>query len=149
MMSANSVVLARIRQGENGVFGADHAEVAVARLDGMDELRRRAGRGEGRGDLAGDMAALAHAGDDDAPARRGASVDRSFESTVERFGEAFEPGDLGADDASGNGEVACRSPVALSRIALPGHAGTDRSSRPDDPFGSQTSDCPLPRHGAC
>ena len=39
----------------------------MAGLGRMDELRRRAGGGEGGGDLAGDMAALAHAGDDDAP----------------------------------------------------------------------------------
>ena len=37
----------------------------MARLGGMDELRRRAGGGEGRRDLARDVAALAHAGDDD------------------------------------------------------------------------------------
>ena len=37
----------------------------------MDEEGRRAGRGEGGGDLAADMAGLAHAGDDH-PAARGA-----------------------------------------------------------------------------
>ena len=42
----------------------DHAEVAVARLARMHEKGGRAGRGEGRGDLAPDVAGLAHAGDD-------------------------------------------------------------------------------------
>ena len=108
---------AGIRQGEDGVLGADHAEIAVARLGGVDELRRRAGRGEGRGDLAGDMAALAHPGDDDAPAHGGARVDRSSERAVERFGEAFEPGDLGADDAAGNGEIARSSVASRTRFS--------------------------------
>ncbi len=44
----------------------DHAEVAVARFAGMHEEGGRAGRGEGRGDLAPDVAGLAHAGDDQA-----------------------------------------------------------------------------------
>ena len=42
-------------------LGRDHAEIAVAGLGGMDEERRRAGGGKGRGDLAADMADLADA----------------------------------------------------------------------------------------
>ena len=61
--------LARPRQRQDHVVGGDHAEVAVARLAGMDEERGRAGRGEGRRDLAADMAGLAHAGDDHPAAR--------------------------------------------------------------------------------
>ena len=36
----------------------------MARLGGVDELRRRAGGGESGGKLLADMAAFAHAGDD-------------------------------------------------------------------------------------
>ena len=57
-------------QRQDDVVRVDHAEVAVARLAGMDVVGGRAGRGEGGGDLAADMARLAHAGDDD-PALRG------------------------------------------------------------------------------
>ena len=61
------------RPGERDITSSrrDHAEVAVARLGGMHEEGRRAGRGERRGDLGADMPALAHAGDDDAAGRRG------------------------------------------------------------------------------
>ena len=40
----------------------------MAGLGGMDEVAGRAGGGEGGGDLAPDMARLAHAGDDDVAA---------------------------------------------------------------------------------
>ena len=55
--------------GEDHVLARDHAEIAVARLGRMHEEGRRAGRGEGGGDLLADVAALADAGDDDAAAR--------------------------------------------------------------------------------
>ena len=51
---------------------------------GMDELRRRAGRGQRRGDLARDMAALADPGDDQPAARRRAQIERAPERAVER-----------------------------------------------------------------
>ena len=49
----------------------------------MDEERGRAGRGEGRGDLAADMAGLAHAGDDHAAARAVDEIDRGDEGAAE------------------------------------------------------------------
>ena len=52
---------AGVRDGDEHVAALDHAEVAVARLGRMHEVRRRAGAGEGRGDLARDVAGLAHA----------------------------------------------------------------------------------------
>ena len=70
---------ARPRQRHDDVVGRDHAEVAVARLAGMNEKRRRSGRGEGRGDLAGDVAGLAHAGDDDAALGGADQFDRGDE----------------------------------------------------------------------
>ena len=57
---------ARPRQRHDDVVGRDHAEIAMARFAGMHEKRRRSGGGQGRRDLAGDVAGLAHAGDDDA-----------------------------------------------------------------------------------
>ena len=97
--------LARIRQGEHRVAGADHAEIAVARLGGMDEQRRRAGRGEGRGDLARDMAALADAGDDEPAARprRTGRAPRRMRRRARR--ELLQPVDLGADHPARDGKV--------------------------------------------
>ena len=61
--------LARPRDRQHDVAVLHHAEVAVAGFGGVHEGRRPAGRGERRGDLARDMAGLAHAGDDDPPRR--------------------------------------------------------------------------------
>ena len=58
--------LARPGDGDDGVVGRDHAEVAVARLAAMHEECRRAGRSKGGGNLLPDVAALADAGDDHA-----------------------------------------------------------------------------------
>ena len=78
----------------------------MARLGGVDELRRSAGRGQGGGDLAGDMPALADAGDDQPAAGRGAQVERLSEGAVEGARELFQSLDLGADDPAGHREVA-------------------------------------------
>ncbi len=47
----------------------------MAGFGGVDELRGAARGGQGGGDLAGDVAAFAHAGDDDAPFSRLEAVD--------------------------------------------------------------------------
>ncbi len=60
---------ARPGERHDRVVAGDHAEIAVARLARMHEIGGRSGRGEGGRDLAADMAALAHAGDDHAAAR--------------------------------------------------------------------------------
>ena len=62
------VAFAGVRQRQHHVRIGDHAQVAVAGFAGMHVERRGAGRCEGRGDLAGDMARLAHAGADHAAA---------------------------------------------------------------------------------
>ncbi len=67
---------AGIGQRQDRVVDADHAEIAVACLRRVDELSRRAGRGERRGDLARDMPAFADAGDDQ-PAARPRRTDRA------------------------------------------------------------------------
>ena len=84
-------------QGDDHVVRPHHAEIAVARLGGMHVMGRRAGRGEGGGDLARDVARLAHAGDDDA-----ALGMRRFAST-----------------ASANGRRRGRSPIASIRTPRP------------------------------
>jgi hypothetical protein len=56
-----------IGNGNQGIVGGDHAEVAVRRFGRMHEQRRRAGRGQRGGDLAADVAGFADAGHDDAP----------------------------------------------------------------------------------
>ena len=58
--------LAGVRYREHHVVCGDHAQVTVTRLAGMNEEGRASGTRQGRSDLAGDMAGLAHAGDDDA-----------------------------------------------------------------------------------
>jgi len=77
----------------------------MARLDRMDELRRGARRGEGRGNFPRDMAALTQSRDDNAPARCSAGIDSGFECSVKAFGEAFEPGDFSTDHPPGDGEI--------------------------------------------
>ena len=58
---------ARIADRQYHVLARDHAQVAMAGFTGVDEERRRAGGRQRRGDLAADVARLAHAGNDDAP----------------------------------------------------------------------------------
>ena len=99
--------LARPRQRQHHVVAGDHAEVAVAGLGRMDEEGRRAGRGERGGDLAADMAALAHAGDDD-PAGGGAddldgAGEGGGEPVFEGGEQRVEPGALGGDGAQRRG----------------------------------------------
>ena len=107
--------LAGIGQSEDRVLGADHAEVAVAGFRRMDELRRLAGRGQRRGDLARDMAALADPGHDQPAARRRAQIEGAPERAVERARQPFEPGDLGAQHAPADIEVASqRRPASVA-----------------------------------
>ncbi len=68
--------LARIGQRQHRVARHDHAQVAVRGLGRVDEQRRRAGGGERGGDLAGDQAGLAHAGDHHAAGGARQQIDR-------------------------------------------------------------------------
>jgi hypothetical protein len=67
-MVSSSALSPELEKRDQHVVAGDHAEVAMAGLGRMDEVGRGAGAGQGRGDLAPDMAGLAHAADDDAPA---------------------------------------------------------------------------------
>ena len=74
-----------IRQGEDRIIEADHAEVAVACLGRMDEKGRGPGRGQRRRDLPRDMAAFAHSSDDQPAPHRRADIEREPERAVERL----------------------------------------------------------------
>ena len=72
----------------NTSSSGDHAEVAVRGLGRVDEQRRRAGRGQRGRDLAGDMAGLADAGDDDAPLAGKQELHRSYKGIGGAVGDA-------------------------------------------------------------
>ena len=86
--------LARPGQRHDGVVARDHAEVAVAGLARMHEEGRRAGRGEGGGDLLGHVPALADAGDDHAALgggeRRHGPAESRAQFLVERAPQALQ-----------------------------------------------------------
>ena len=78
-------------------------------LGGVKEVGGRAGRAQGGGDLAGDEAALADAGEHDAPAvidglidEVDGSIQRGTHRTVEAVGEGGEGGRLDAH------QIGCR-----------------------------------------
>ena len=77
------VGLAGVRQCQHLVLAGDHADVAVAGLGRVQEEGGRAGAREGRGDLAGDVAGLAHAGHDHAAAAALKETARAHEVLVE------------------------------------------------------------------
>ncbi len=79
-------------QGDQHVIRRDHAEIAMAGLGSMHEKRRGAGGGEGGGELAADMPALAHAGDDDPPARILDQPHRPLDTFAERAVQGIEQG---------------------------------------------------------
>jgi hypothetical protein len=99
--------LARPGERDHDVLRADHAEIAVARLGRMDEMRGRAGGGEGCGELAPDMAGLAHARDDDATGGAADQRDGFGEGLAQPVREGgvkgVEPGALGGDGAERRG----------------------------------------------
>ena len=120
-MSASSAVLPELERAIAS-SAADHAEIAVAGLAGMDELRRGSGRGQGGGDLAADMAALADPGNDDPPAHRRAQPDCRAKPVVEPVGQRFEAADFGADhpppdrDVAGGASRSARFPLHRCRF---------------------------------
>ena len=100
--------LAAVRQREHDVVLADDAEVAVRRLGGVQEGRRRAGAGQRRGDLAADEARLADARDDDLAAAVGEDLHGALEALVEPLrSPPASAGDLDGEHA----------PAALQRLA--------------------------------
>jgi hypothetical protein len=96
--------VAGIGQRQDGIARCDHAEIAMAGFGGVNELRRRPGRGEGRRDLARDVSALAHAGDGDPPLGRRKKVDRLGELSAQLVGKRCQAGNLGPEDLAGDGK---------------------------------------------
>ena len=95
------VALAAVADGQHHVAGHHHAQVAVAGLGRVHEERRRAGRRQRGGDLAADVAALAHAHHDDAAA--------ALQHRLHRAREAFA--------------LARRQPQQRARLDLEGALG--------------------------
>eukprot|EP01136_Pigoraptor_vietnamica_P039950 Opistho-1_new@11301 len=105
--------LARVGQGDHRIGGRHHAEIAVAGFRRMDELRRGSGRGKGGGNLAGDVAAFAHAGDDDPAGHPRQQVQRLAHLAVELAGQAQQGFGFLAQDALGRGQPIGRRSTAL------------------------------------
>ena len=127
--------LARVREREDDVAAEDHPEVAVDRLGRVQEEGGRAGRGERRGDLLADDAALADARHDDAPGGGLHGGDGAVESLVEAVRERADGLRLDLDDAAGllagGGRHAGRVylPLPRSTVRAP-VAGSRRTRRP-------------------
>ena len=110
------VGLAGIGEHEHDVVGRDHAEVAVHRLGGVHEERRRAGRRERGRELAPDVSRLADAADDDAAAAVAAGA-RPRRRTR-------RPG------ATTSAAIACASIASTWRASVERPGGVDASAPP-------------------
>ena len=77
----------------------------MAGFGGVNEERRRAGGGKGRGDLAADMARLAEPGDDQpslgVPDQIGGGGERRPQIGLQRCRERGDPAALGVERAQG------------------------------------------------
>ena len=115
--SVELVALARVGQGQHHVRGRDHAEVAMAGLGRMHEQGRCAGGGQGGGDFAADMAALAHAHDGDPTAAGQHGLHRPGEAVAQarrHFGQG-----AGLDVQGLLPKAHCAGAVKLLWIAHP------------------------------
>ena len=121
-MSASSAVSPEFDKREHRIARHHHAEIAVRRLGRMDEQGGGAGRGQGRRDLARDVAGLAHAGDHDPPGHRGQQRHRMRKPVVEAGRQRAQRGGLGLEDRGADGEILVTSKL-VTRI-LGGQGGT-------------------------
>lgn len=111
---------------EDGVGGAEAAEVAVRGFGGVDGVRGNAERGEGGGDLGADEARFAEPGDQDGAVGPGAlddEVDRPVEVLAERGKKAADGVGLGAEDALD--ELAFAGPIHGGEV---GRGGRGRAA---------------------
>ena len=99
---------AAVREREQDVSAGEDADVAVQRFSGVQELRGDSDRNHRGDDLAGDQAALAHTGENDAVvALRGVDHDGAglgegvVQRAVESLGKGFERGGFDADEVGG------------------------------------------------
>jgi len=113
---------AGIGQRQHHIRRHDHAEVAVARLARVNELRGRSGGRQGGSDLSRDMAALAHAGDDDAALRGVQGFEGVDEAVAERRVERRDAFGLQLEHPA-------RRLQAVARYSRGGSAGLRRRTR--------------------
>ena len=83
---------AAVGKGDDDAFGGEHAEITVDGFGRVKEVGRRACGAQGGGDFAGDDAALADAGEDDATLRG-----CGLKEMVRRLGEWDEHGGVEAE----------------------------------------------------
>ena len=82
--------LAALRDQDRDVALGGHSEVAVDRFGEVQEGRGRAGRSEGRGDLARDVARFAEPADDQLALAIEDQADGSLERVAEAVGQRVE-----------------------------------------------------------
>ena len=92
-----------IGQCQHRVRRGDHAEIPMAGFAGMHEERRRAGAGQSRRDLAGDMAGFPHAGDDHPALGRHHQLAGTIELCIQLVLQCRDGGALDREGASGAG----------------------------------------------
>ena len=98
--------LAALGKQQQRIVGGDGAHVAMAGLGRMDEIGGRTGGGKRGGDLAPDMARLAHARDDHPALRRQDRVHRLAEAAIQPGGQARQRFTGQAQDAPGGSQIA-------------------------------------------
>ena len=99
------LAFAGVGDGEDGVVGGNHAEVAVARFGGVDEESGRAGAGKRRRDFFADVAGFAEAGNDDVAARGEQQVAGGEEGRAEVVNLCAHRVGFEAQDVAGVGET--------------------------------------------
>ena len=128
--------LAALRDEHRDVALGGHAEVAVDRFREMEEGRGRAGRSEGRGDLAPDVARFAEAADDQLALAVEDQRDRVLELLAEAVGERVERPRLVVEHLASELEHHCR--VAGHARALASRAAAVKlDARPRQRLGSR------------
>ena len=118
--------LTRIGQSQHRVAGHDHAQIAMAGLGRVHEMRRRAGGGEGRRDLARDMAGFAHAADDHPPAHRRQRRHGLRERPIQRIRQLGQPGAFGPQHGAAGVQIVVRQMGHSFRSGGQGHCRTIR-----------------------
>ena len=142
------VGLAALGEQDRHVVAAHDAQVAVHAVHRVQEARRGAGRGQRRGDLAGDHARLADAGDDDPAPARSQELHRLGEAAVEPLARAaatacrLQPEHPAAAlqparSASAGRDIAALAEVACATHLVPFAAGPSSASA-----NSRTAPCP-------
>ena len=110
----NLLRLAAGGERDDHIAGQQHAQVAVDGFGGVQKQGRRAGGAERGGDLLGDDAALAHAGDDDAAVALAAAKDQARRRGSN--GSAIGPSRRVARASSAAASVRTKAPARQASI---------------------------------